>query len=129
MYANTDYQTITVTPTSVRFSYALRVDIAGLTIRIPEAVRKQQDLIRTLEADIKATKSNIARMTAKLGIAEELLDRYQVRKQLTELKAKRKRLQSSLDSGQRQVAAFGHPDIAFSGKLVLRKIPSGIPGR
>ena len=124
IYTANDYQTINLTSSGITFTYASRKEALYLNVRIPEDVRKLHIFLRTLEKDIASIGAEIEDMKKKRSSEKSLLVRHNLRKQTAELRSKKNALEKSFERKKTQLEEFGSPDIGFSGKIILRRIPS-----
>lgn len=124
IYTANDFPTIKVVSHTISFAYAAKTEARSLNVRIPEDVRKLQNLLRTLEKDITAIGTEIEALTEKRSTESNLLVRYNLKEQIEELKSRKESLEKNLENKKRQLEDFGSPVIEFYGKLILRKLPS-----
>lgn len=124
IYTTNDFPTIKITASAIEFIYASKKDISRLVVRLPEDVRRLEYLVLTLNEDIASRENEIKATTKRLSAERDLLIRYNLQKEVADLKSKKNVMEKSLASKTAQLEEFGGPDIDFSGELDLRKVPS-----
>lgn len=134
LYTVQDFPAIILTANRIQLTYASRSDMASLNInvRVPDAVRKKQKEILAMQEDIKSVETELEAVADEfvgLNVQQDLVGRHQLRQKMAELKARRKNLKTILESGQRNIALSDKTDLAFSGKLMLRKLPEWIESK
>lgn len=126
IYTANDFQTTKTSTNTLTFTYANKSEAMSLNVRIPEDVRRLQNNVRTLKSELEDIERKIQNTTQNRSTQTDLVVRYHLQEEIKTLKKQKTAQEKTLKTKQQRLDDYGSPEITFTGKLVIRTLPSDV---